>query len=66
MALILEADIVDRVQTYVRHPVFAGSDEVMAGVLEDLEDKAEARQISPEAFARLRNLILGSPHFRMN
>ena len=39
--MLLEATIVARVETFLRHPVFAGSDEVMAGVLEDLEAKAE-------------------------
>lgn len=62
----LEATIVARVETFLRHPTFAGSDEVMVGVLEDLAGKAKARQISPEAFDRLRELILASPHFRMN
>ena len=62
----IESAVVARVETFIRHPAFAGSDEVMEGVLEDLEGKVEARQISPEAFARLRDLILASPHFRMN
>lgn len=64
--MLLETDIISRVETYIRHPVFAGSDEVMEGVLEDLRDKAESRLISPEAFSRLCGLILDSPHFRMN
>jgi hypothetical protein len=62
----LEATVVARVETFIRHPPFAGSDEVMEGVMEDLEVKVEAREISPEAFERLRGLILASPHFRMN
>jgi hypothetical protein len=61
-----EAAVIARVETFIRHPAFAGSDEVMEEVLEDLEGKMEARQISPEQFARLRGLILASPHFRMN
>jgi hypothetical protein len=64
--MILEAAVVARVESLIRHPAFAGSDEVMEGVLEDLEGKVEARVISPEAFARLRGLLLDSPHFRMN
>ena len=64
--MFLEDAVIDRVEMFIRHPAFAGSDEVMEGVLEDLEGKVEARQISPEAFARLRDLILASPHFRMN
>lgn len=64
--MLLESAIVARVQSFVCHPVFAGSAEVLEGVLEDLEDKAQARQISPEAFARLRDQLLASPHFRLN
>ena len=64
--MLLEAAIIARVETFLHHPVFAGSDEVMTGVLEDLEDKAEARLIRPETVARLRGLLLASPHFRMN
>src|SRR4051812_10608179 len=43
ISMILESDIIDRVVTYVRHPVFDGSDRVMEGVLEDLRSRAEAR-----------------------
>jgi hypothetical protein len=64
--MLLEAIVVARVETFIRHPAFAGSDEVMEGVLEDLEGKVEAHQISREEFARLRGLLLASPHFRMN
>jgi hypothetical protein len=59
-----EADLIARVEDYVRHPAFNGSDEVMRGVLRDLEARAEAGQIGPETYARLRDLILGSNHFR--
>ncbi len=38
----------------------------MQGVLGDLEEKSQSRQISPEALSRLRDLILSSPHFRLN
>ena len=61
-----EAAVIARVETLIRHPAFDGSDEVMEGVLEDLAGKVEARQISPQEFARLRDLLLASPHFRMN
>ncbi len=61
-----ESAIVARVETFIRHPAFDGSDEVMGEVLADLEDKAESGQIGREAFVRLRGLILESPHFRMN
>jgi hypothetical protein len=64
--MFLEAAVVASVETLISHPAFAGSDEVMEGVLEDLEGKVEARQISHEEFSRLRGLLLASPHFRMN
>ena len=62
--MILETTIIERVETYVRHPVFTGSDDVMRDVLDDLADKAVARQISEATHRRLRALILRSPHFR--
>jgi len=64
--MIVESDIIDRVVTYVRHPVFERSDKVMEDVLLDLKEKADSRQISPETHRRLRELILQSPHFRDN
>jgi hypothetical protein len=64
--MLLEAAVIARVEMFIRHPAFVGSDQVMEGVLEDLEGKVEARQISPQEFARLRRLLLASPHFRMN
>lgn len=64
--MICEADIIARVETYVRHPVFEGSDEVMQGMLEDLQGKVSRRQISGTTFDRLRELILHSRHFRDN
>jgi hypothetical protein len=33
----LESTIIERVETLVRHPVFAGSDQTMDLILEDLE-----------------------------
>jgi hypothetical protein len=59
-----EVDLIARVEDYVRHPAFAGSDEAMRGVLRDLEERAEAGQIEPETYVRLRDLILASAHFR--
>jgi hypothetical protein len=64
--MLLETTVIARVETFIRHPAFAGSDEVMEELLEDLQGKVEACQISSEAFARLRRMILASPHFRMN
>ncbi len=64
--MILEATIIERVETFARHPVFAGSAQLMEGVLEDLQCKVEAGQITDATYQRLRDLILGSPHFRMN
>ena len=60
--MFLEADVIDRVETYVRHPVFDGSDEVIMDVLRDLESKLSSRQISPETFHKLRDLIHRSTH----
>ena len=62
--MLCEADIISRVETYIRHPVFAGSDAVLRDVLDDLEDKAQADQIGRETYRRLRDRILGSKHFR--
>ena len=64
--MLRETDIIARVETYVRHPVFEGSDEVMQDVLSDLEGKAGSHQISGTTYERLRDLILRSPHFRDN
>jgi hypothetical protein len=62
-AMLRESAIIARVETLIRHPAFAGSDGIMEGVLEDLQAKADARQISREAAERLRGLALASPHF---
>jgi hypothetical protein len=62
----LESTIIDRIETFIRHPTFARSDAVMETVLEDLESWACARQISQATFGRLRELILRSPHFARN
>jgi hypothetical protein len=60
--MCLESTIIERVETVVRHPTFAGSDGVMETVLEDLESRACARQISQATYRMLREMILRSPH----
>lgn len=65
-AMSYESAIIARVETYVRHPVFEGSAEVLQDVLDDLEGKANLQQISGTTLERLRALILRSPHFRDN
>ncbi len=59
----LESTIIERVETFVRHPVFAGSDHAMDLVLEDLEAMVEAGRIPQATHQRLHALILRSPHF---
>ena len=59
----LESTIIERVESFVRHPVFAGSDRAMDLVLEDLESMVEAGRIHQATFHRLRAMILESPHF---
>ncbi len=59
----IESTIVERVETFVRHPVFAGSDKAMDLVLEDLEAMVEAGRIHQATYRRLRQMILGSWHF---
>jgi hypothetical protein len=59
----IEFTIVGRVETIVRHPVFAGSDKAMHLVLEDLEAMAEGGHIHQATYRRLCEMILKSPHF---
>ena len=59
----LESTIIEQVETFLRHPTFAGSDGVMETVLNDLESRAGAHQISQATYERLRERILRSPHF---
>ena len=59
----LESTIIERVETFVRHPVFAGSDKAMDLVLEDLEAMVEGGRIHQATYRRLREMILRSPHF---
>ena len=47
----LESTIIERVETFVRHPVFAGSDKAMDLVLEDLEAMVEGGRIPRRATA---------------
>jgi hypothetical protein len=62
----LEATLIERVESLIRHPTFAGSDGVMETVLDDLESRASAHQISPATYRMLREMILRSPHFARN
>lgn len=59
----LESIISDRVETFVRHPVFAGSDQAMDLVLDDLETMERSGQIGQATYRELREMILRSPHF---
>jgi hypothetical protein len=58
----LESTIVERIETLVRHPVFAGSDQAMDLVLDDLESLQRSGQIGPATYRRLCGMILRSPH----
>lgn len=58
----LESTIIERVETFVSHPVFAGSDRAMELVLDDLESLVRSGQIGPTTYRRLRGMILRSPH----
>ena len=58
----LEFTIMERVETFVHHPVFAGSDQAMDLVLDDLESLERSGQIGQATYWRLREMILRSPH----
>jgi hypothetical protein len=62
----LESTIIERAETFVRHPVFAGSDRAMDLVLDDLESLERSGRIGPGTYRRLREMILRSPHFAPN
>ena len=64
--MCLESTIIERVETFIRHPTFTGSDGVMETVLDDLESRAGAHQISQATYRMLREMILRSPHFASN
>ena len=59
----LESTLIERVEDFIRHPVFAGSDGVMETVLDDLESRACAQQISQATYRMLREIVLRSPRF---
>jgi hypothetical protein len=58
----LESTIIERVVTFVRHPVLAGSDRAMGLVLDDLESLERSGRIGQAAYRRHREVILRSPH----
>jgi hypothetical protein len=60
--MLLESTIIERVETFVRHPVFAGSDQAMDLVLDDLESLERSGQIGPATYRRLCEMVLRSPH----
>jgi hypothetical protein len=60
--MYIESTIAERVETFVRHPVFAGSDQAMDFVLDDLEALERSGQIGQATYRRLREMILRSPH----
>jgi hypothetical protein len=62
IAMRLESTIIERVETFVRHPVFAGSDRAMDLVLDDLKSRERSGQIGQAAYWSLREMFLGSPH----
>ena len=57
-----ESAIIERVEILIRHPVFEGSARVMEDILSDLGSLARSRQLNHEAYRRLREMILRSPH----
>jgi hypothetical protein len=58
----LETTIIERVETFVHHPVFTGSNQAMSLVLDDLETLERGGQIGQATYRRLREMILRSPH----
>ena len=58
----LETTIIERVETFVQHPVFTGSDQAMGLVLDDLESLERRGQIGQATYRRLRAMNLRSPH----
>jgi hypothetical protein len=60
--MCLESMIIERVETFVHHPVFAGSDQAMDRVLDDLESLKRSGQIGQVTYRRLCEMILRSPH----
>lgn len=60
--MLLESAIIERVETFVRHPVFAGSDRAIDLVIDDLEALERSGRIGRATYRRLREMILRSPH----
>jgi hypothetical protein len=58
-----ESAIIERVEILIRHPTFEGSAEVMEDILSDLGSLVSSRRIGHEAYRKLREMILRSPHF---
>jgi hypothetical protein len=59
----LESTIIERVETYVRHPAFAGSDQTMDLIIADLQAMVEGGRIHQATYRKLREMILRSRHF---
>jgi hypothetical protein len=59
----LESTIIERVETLVRHPVFAGSDKAMDLIIADLRAMVEVGRIHQATYRKLREMIQGSLHF---
>jgi hypothetical protein len=66
IAMPLESSIIERVETHVRHPVFAGSDKAMDLIIADLQTMAEVGRLRQATYQELREMILRSPHFASN
>ena len=58
----LESTIIERVETFVHHPVYSGSDRAMDLVLDELASMERSGQIGQATYRRLREMILRSPH----
>jgi hypothetical protein len=58
----LDSTIIERVETLVRHPVFAGSEQAMDLIIADLQAMVEGGQIHQATYRKLREMILKSPH----
>jgi hypothetical protein len=58
----VESAIIERVETYVRHPVFAGSDQTMDLAIADLQAMADGGRFHQATYRKLRAMILRSPH----
>ena len=61
-----ESAMIERVGTFIEHSPFVGAGGVMETVLDDLESRVSAHQISQATYGMLRQMILRSPHFARN